>query len=68
MGSWRGGRLAARRLWPNLKIAVRASDVVSCADPAGTHHVADIAAPPGYRAAVALTGAAPFTAAVAAWP
>ena len=65
-------KAAGGRLWPNLKIAVRASDVVSCADPAGgsggTHRVADIAAPPGYRAAVALTGAAPFTAAVAAWP
>jgi 4'-phosphopantetheinyl transferase len=61
-------KAAGGRLWPNLKIAVRARDVVGCADPAGTHRVADIAAPPGYRAAVALTGAAPFTVTTATWP
>ena len=55
------------RLWPNLQIAVRGRDVVSCADPAGPHRVADVAAPPGYRAAVALTGAAPFTVTAATW-
>jgi 4'-phosphopantetheinyl transferase len=56
------------RLWANLKIAVR-DDVVSCdgsAGPVGPHRVADLAAPPGYRAAVALTGTAPFVTEVAA--
>jgi 4'-phosphopantetheinyl transferase len=52
------------RLWPNLKIAVRGNDVVACAGP---HRLADIAAPPGYRAAVALTGPAPFATQVAAF-
>jgi 4'-phosphopantetheinyl transferase len=48
------------RLWSNLKIAVRDSDVVSCADPPGPHRVVEVATRPGYRAAVALVGAAPF--------
>jgi 4'-phosphopantetheinyl transferase len=50
------------RLWPNLSIAVRGRDVVSCAEPAGPHRVTDVAAPAGHRAAVALAGAAPFVA------
>jgi 4'-phosphopantetheinyl transferase len=53
-------KAAGGRLWPNLAIAVRGSDVVGCAEPAGAHRVADVAAPPGFRAAVALTGAEPF--------
>jgi 4'-phosphopantetheinyl transferase len=61
-------KAAGGRLWPNLKIAVRGRDVVSCAEPAGAHRVADVAAPPGFRAAVALTGAAPFAVAAACWP
>jgi 4'-phosphopantetheinyl transferase len=61
-------KAAGGRLWPNLKIAVRGRDVVSCAEPAASHRVADVAAPPGYRAAVALTGAAPFAVAAACWP
>ena len=61
-------KAAGGRLWPNLKIAVRGRDVVSCAEPAGPHRVADVAAPPGFRAAVALTGAAPFAVAAACWP
>jgi 4'-phosphopantetheinyl transferase len=48
------------RLWSNLKIAVRNRDVVSCAEPARPHRVADVAAPASFRAAVALAGAAPF--------
>jgi 4'-phosphopantetheinyl transferase len=48
------------RLWSNLKIAVRDRDVVSCAEPARPHRVADVAAPASFRAAVALAGAAPF--------
>jgi 4'-phosphopantetheinyl transferase len=48
------------RLWSNLKIAVRSRDVVSCAEPASPHRVADVTAPTSFRAAVALTGAAPF--------
>lgn len=48
------------RLWPNLTMAVHARDIVSSAEPAGSHRVADVSAPAGFRAAVALTGAAPF--------
>jgi 4'-phosphopantetheinyl transferase len=48
------------RLWSNLKIAVSGRDVVSCAEPARPHRVADVPAPTSFRAAVALTGAAPF--------
>ena len=44
----------------NLRIAVRSRDVVSCAEPARSHRVADVTAPASFRAAVALTGAAPF--------
>jgi 4'-phosphopantetheinyl transferase len=53
-------KAAGGRLWPNLTIAVHGHDVVTCAEPAGLHRVTDIAAPPGFRAAVALTDAAPF--------
>ncbi len=59
---------AGGRLWPNLKIAVRSRDVVSCAEPASPHRVADVRAPTRYRAAVALTGAAPFVLETAGWP
>jgi 4'-phosphopantetheinyl transferase len=60
-------KAAGGRLWPNLKIAVHGQDVVSCAEPAGPHRVADVTAPPGFRAAVALTGAAPFATEAAGW-
>jgi hypothetical protein len=40
---------------------VRDREVVCPVEPPGPHRVADVAAPPGFRAAVALTGAAPFT-------
>lgn len=53
-------KAAGGRLWPNLGIAVRDRDVVRCADPPGSHRVADVTAPPGFRAAVALTGDEPF--------
>ena len=56
------------RLWPNLKIAVRRRDVVSCAEPASSHRVADVTAPASFRAAVAVTGAAPFIVLAADWP
>jgi 4'-phosphopantetheinyl transferase len=56
------------RLWSNLKITVRRRDVVSCAEPAGPNRVADLTAPPGFRAAVALTGSAEFNVATATWP
>jgi len=56
------------RLWPNLTMAVRSRDVVSCAEPASSHRVADVTAPASFRAAVALTGAAPFVVQAAAWP
>ena len=61
-------KAAGGRLWPNLKIAVHGRDVVSCAEPAGSHRVADVTAPAGFRAAVALTGAAPFAVEAAGWP
>jgi 4'-phosphopantetheinyl transferase len=53
-------KAAGGRLWPNLRIAVLDGDVVGCAEPPGAHRVADVPAPPGCRAAVALAGAAPF--------
>jgi 4'-phosphopantetheinyl transferase len=56
------------RLWPNLKIAVRGCDVVSCVEPASPHRVADVAAPASFRAAVALTGAEPFVMESHRWP
>ena len=61
-------KAAGGRLWPNLRIAVHSRDVVSCAEPAGPHRVADVTAPAGFRAAVALTGAGPFAVAAAGWP
>ena len=61
-------KAAGGRLWPNLKIAVRSRDVVSCAEPARPHRVADVAAPTSFRAAVALTGAAPFVTEAVGWP
>ena len=61
-------KAAGGRLWPNLKIAVRGRDVVSCAEPASSHRVADVTAPASFRAAVALTGAAPFVVAALNWP
>jgi 4'-phosphopantetheinyl transferase len=61
-------KAAGDRLWPNLGIAVRSQDVVSCAEPPRPHRVADITAPPGFRAAVALAGEAPFVLQAAAWP
>jgi 4'-phosphopantetheinyl transferase len=61
-------KAAGGRLWPNLGIGVHDRDVVDCADPAGRHRVADVAAPAGYRAAVALSSAAPYVVEVAGWP
>ena len=61
-------KAAGGRLWPNLKIAVHGRDVIGCAEPACAHRVADVTAPAGFRAAVALTGAAPFAVEVAGWP
>jgi 4'-phosphopantetheinyl transferase len=61
-------KAAGGRLWPNLKIAVHGRDVVTCAEPAGSHRVADLPAPPGFRAAVALTGTAPFALAATIGP
>jgi 4'-phosphopantetheinyl transferase len=61
-------KAASGRLWPNLKIAVRSRDVVTCTEPASSHRVADVEAPAGFRAAVALNGAAPFAMAEAGWP
>jgi 4'-phosphopantetheinyl transferase len=60
-------KAAGGRLWPNLGIAVRGRDVVNCLEPATSHRVADVVAPPRYRAAVALTAAAPFTLEAADW-
>ncbi len=61
-------KAAGCRLWSNLKIAVRDRDVVSCAEPASPHRVADVTAPASFRAAVALTGDAPFVLEQSVWP
>lgn len=60
-------KAAGGRLWPNLHVPVRGRDVVSCAEPAGRHRVADVTAPAGFRAAVALAGAVPFALEAASW-
>jgi 4'-phosphopantetheinyl transferase len=54
-------KAAGGRLWPNLKIAVHGRDVAGCAEPRGEYRVSDLPAPVGFRGAVALAGAAPFT-------
>jgi 4'-phosphopantetheinyl transferase len=56
------------RLWPNLAMAVHRRDIVSSAEPPGSHRVTDVTAPAGFRAAVALTGAAPFVTETTGWP
>jgi 4'-phosphopantetheinyl transferase len=61
-------KAAGGRLWPNLGIAVHGRDVVGCAEPVSSHRVADLPAPAGFRAAVAVTGAAPFAMTVTCWP
>lgn len=61
-------KAAGGRLWPNLGIAVLGRDVVSCAEPPGAHQVVDVPAPAGFRAAVALAGAAPFVTQAVIWP
>jgi 4'-phosphopantetheinyl transferase len=61
-------KAAGGRLWSNLQIAVRDRDVVSCAEPASLHRVADVTAPTSFRAAVALAGTAPFAVAADDWP
>jgi 4'-phosphopantetheinyl transferase len=61
-------KAAGGRLWPNLKIAVHDRDVVGCAEPQVACRVADVPAPASFRAAVALTGAAPFAMETAGWP
>ena len=53
-------KAAGSRLWANLTVPVRDRDVVRLAEPPGSHRVADVTAPPGFRAAVALCGAGPF--------
>jgi 4'-phosphopantetheinyl transferase len=58
---------AGTRLWPNLAIEVRGRDVVTCAEPAGSHRVARVTAPAGYHAAVALAGPEPFAMSVSLW-
>lgn len=61
-------KAAGGRLWPNLGIEVLGCEVVRCAEPAGAYRVADVPAPAGYRAAVALAGEAAFAARAEAWP
>jgi 4'-phosphopantetheinyl transferase len=61
-------KAAGGRLWSNLKIVVLNRDVVSCADPPCSHRLADVAAPAGFRAAVAATGTGPFVTVTAVWP
>jgi 4'-phosphopantetheinyl transferase len=61
-------KAAGGRLWPNLRIEVRDRQIVSCAEPASTYRIADVPAPPGFRAAVALAGTVTFGVEVARWP
>ncbi len=61
-------KAAGGRLWPNLRITVLGRDAVRCAEPPGAYRVADVPAPTGFRAAVALAGAAPFIIRALAWP
>ena len=61
-------KAAGTRLWPNLTTPVRDGPVVTCVQPPSSHRVADIDAPAGYRAAVALTGVAPFQWQAFDWP
>jgi 4'-phosphopantetheinyl transferase len=56
------------RLWPNLGIVVHGREVVDCVEPASSLRVADIQAPPNYRAAVALRVDAPFAVTTSFWP
>jgi len=58
---------AGGRLWPNLAIEVRGRDIVTCAQPAGSHRVAKVTAPEGYHVAVALAGPEPFATSVSVW-
>jgi 4'-phosphopantetheinyl transferase len=58
---------AGGRLWPNLWIEVRGRDVVTCAEPTSSHRVAEVTAPEGYHAAVALAGPEPFAISVSLW-
>ena len=61
-------KAAGGRLWPNLRIEVRDREIVSCAEPASTYRIADVPAPAGFRAAVALSGAVTLGVEVARWP
>lgn len=61
-------KAAGGRIWANLVIEVNGRDAVSCIEPEGPHRVADVAAPPGFRAAVALSGADPFVVRTEGWP
>jgi 4'-phosphopantetheinyl transferase len=61
-------KAAGGRLWPNLRVPARDREVVRCSEPASLFRVAEIAAPSGFRAAVALAGAAPFEVESARWP
>ncbi|MGE5828644.1 MAG: 4'-phosphopantetheinyl transferase family protein [Micromonosporaceae bacterium] len=61
-------KAAGSRIGPNLGIAVRNRQIVNCTQPVSAHRVADVGAPPSYRAAVALTGEAPFVIEAVSWP
>jgi 4'-phosphopantetheinyl transferase len=52
-------KAAGSRLWANLTMPVT-DDLVECSVPPGRYRVADVTAPAGYRAALALAGSAPF--------
>jgi len=61
-------KAAGGRLWPNLRTGVHRRGLVDCTEPAGRYRVTDVAAPGGYRAAVALAGEAPYALDVSDWP
>jgi 4'-phosphopantetheinyl transferase len=56
------------RLWPNLRMSVRDREIIGCVEPPNSLRVVDVAAPAHYRAAVALTGVAPFIVQAISWP
>ncbi len=61
-------KAAGGRLWPNLRTGVHGRGLVDCAEPAGLYRVTGLAAPGGYRAAVALAGEAPYALEACDWP
>jgi 4'-phosphopantetheinyl transferase len=54
-------KAAGGQMWSNLRMPVHGRDVVECIEPPGPHRVTDVAAPEGFRIAVAVGGTEPHT-------